>query len=178
MERFGGAYESFIIFDADSVMSASTVLTLANTLIANPKVALIQTSPRLVGATTLFGRLQQFAVAHYGPVFSAGFAAWHQGSGNYWGHNAIVRTRAFAEAAGLPILHGSPPLGGYIQSHDFVEAAFLRRAGWQVWMLPDLMGSYEGCPPTLIDTAVRDRRWAQGNLQHIRIVTASRSSVG
>ena len=173
VERFGGAYESFIIFDADSVMSASTVLKLANTLSANPKVALIQTSPRLVGATTLFGRLQQFAVAHYGPVFSAGFAAWHQGSGNYWGHNAIVRTRAFAEAAGLPSLHGSPPLGGYIQSHDFVEAAFLRRAGWQVWMLPDLMGSYEGCPPTLIDTAVRDRRWAQGNLQHIRIVTAS-----
>ena len=173
VERFGGAYESFIILDADSIMSGSAIVNLANTLAANPKIGLIQTAPRLVGATTLFARLQQFAVAFYGPVFSAGFAAWYQGSGNYWGHNAIIRTRAFAEAAGLPILPGTPPLGGHVQSHDFVEAAFLRRAGWEVWMLPHLPGSYEGCPPTLIDTAVRDRRWAQGNMQHMTIVGAT-----
>ena len=173
VERFGGSYESFIILDADSIMSAASIVHLASTLAANPKVGLIQTAPRLVGSITLFARLQQFAVAFYGPVFSAGFAAWHQGSGNYWGHNAIVRTRAFAESAGLPNLPGTPPLGGHIQSHDFVEAAFLRRAGWEVWMLPHLSGSYEGCPPSLIDTAVRDRRWAQGNLQHMRIVGAS-----
>jgi len=173
VERFGGAYESFIILDADSIMSASAISTLVSVLGANPQIGLIQTAPRLVDATTSFARLQQFAVAFYGPVFSAGFAAWHQGSGNYWGHNAIVRTRAFAEAAGLPNLPGMPPLGGHIQSHDFVEAAFLRRAGWEVWMLPHLPGSYEGCPPTLIDTVVRDRRWAQGNLQHLRIVGAA-----
>jgi membrane glycosyltransferase len=172
VQRFGAGYQSFIILDADSIMSASLIVTLSATLAANPQVALIQTVPRLVGATTLFARLQQFAVACYGPVVAAGFAAWHQGSGNYWGHNAILRTGAFAEAAGLPSLSGAPPLGGHIQSHDFVEAAFLRRAGWEVWMLPDLDGSFEGCPPTLIDSAVRDRRWAQGNLQHLRIVGA------
>jgi membrane glycosyltransferase len=173
VERFGGGYESFIILDADSVMSASAVLELRSRLSANPRVALIQTVPRLVGARTLFAQLQQFAVAIYGPVVSAGFAAWHQGSGNYWGHNAIIRTQAFATAAGLPSIPGRPPLGGHIQSHDFVEAAFLRRAGWEVWMLPELQGSYEGCPPTLIDTAVRDRRWAQGNLQHMRVIGAA-----
>jgi membrane glycosyltransferase len=172
VERFGGAYEFFIILDADSVMSGALVVQLAGLMARDLRTALIQTVPRLVGANTLFARLQQFAVGFYGPVIAAGFAAWHQGSGNYWGHNAILRTRAFAQSAGLPTLPGSPPLGGHIQSHDFVEAAFLRRAGWQVWMLPDLQGSYEGCPPTLIDVAVRDRRWAQGNFQHLRIVRA------
>jgi membrane glycosyltransferase len=173
VERFGGAYEFFIILDADSVMSGALVVQLAELMGRNPRAALIQTVPRLVGADTLFARLQQFAVAFYGPVIAAGFAAWHQESGNYWGHNAILRTRAFAQSAGLPTLAGTPPLGGDIQSHDFVEAAFLRRAGWQVWMLPYLQGSYEGCPPTLIDVAVRDRRWAQGNFQHLRIVRAN-----
>jgi membrane glycosyltransferase len=170
VQRFGGAYESFIILDADSIMSGGLLVHLQAVMAAQPKAGLIQTVPRLVGAVTLFARLQQFAVSFYGPVVAAGFAAWYQHSGNYWGHNAIVRTRAFAEAAGLPNLPGRPPLGGHVLSHDFVEAAYLRRAGWQVSMRPDLLGSYEGCPPTLIDVAVRDRRWAQGNVQHLRIV--------
>ena len=170
VQRFGGAYESFIILDADSIMSGGLLVHLQSLMAAQPKAGLIQTVPRLVGAETLFARLQQFAVAFYGPVVAAGFAAWYQHSGNYWGHNAIVRTRAFADAAGLPNLPGRPPLGGHVLSHDFVEAAYLRRAGWQVSMRPDLLGSYEGCPPTLIDVAVRDRRWAQGNVQHLRIV--------
>ena len=170
VQRFGGAYESFIILDADSIMSGDLLVHLQSLMAAQPKAGLIQTVPRLVGAETLFARLQQFAVAFYGPVVAAGFAAWYEHSGNYWGHNAIVRTRAFAAAAGLPTLPGRPPLGGYVLSHDFVEAAYLRRAGWQVSMRPDLLGSYEGCPPTLRDVAVRDRRWAQGNVQHLRIV--------
>ncbi len=172
VQRFGGAYDSFVILDADSIMSGALLVELQAIMGREAEVGLIQTVPRLVGARTLFARLQQFAVAFYGPIIAAGFTAWHQQSGNYWGHNAIVRTRAFAQAAGLPDLPGNPPFGGYVQSHDFVEAAFLRRAGWEVRMLPDLHGSYEGCPPALIDVAVRDRRWAQGNLQHLRIVGA------
>jgi membrane glycosyltransferase len=57
-------------------------------------------------------------------------------------------------------------------SHDFVEAALMRRAGWAVYMLPTLGGSFEESPPSLIDLAARDRRWCQGNLQHIRILTS------
>src|SRR5262249_3880461 len=124
VQRFGAAYQSFVILDADSVMSGALLVELQLAMASNPRLALLQTVPRLVGGGTLFARLQQFAVAFYGPVVAAGFAAWHQQSGNYWGHNAIVRTQAFAQAAGLPVLPGRPPLGGHIQSHDFVEAAF------------------------------------------------------
>jgi membrane glycosyltransferase len=170
IERFGAAYPYFIILDADSIMSAESLLRLLAGMEANPGVGLIQTVPRLVGGQSTFARLQQFAAGYYGPVVAAGLAAWHGPGGNYWGHNAIIRTEAFAEAAGLPSLPGTPPLGGPILSHDFVEAALLRRAGWEVHMVPSLVGSYEGCPPTLKDLMVRDRRWAQGNLQHVRLI--------
>jgi membrane glycosyltransferase len=174
IRHFGGAYEHFVILDADSIMSAATLIRLAAAMEQNQRVGLIQTSPRLLAGNSIFARLQQFAANTYGGVIAAGLAAWCQESGNYWGHNAIVRTKAFAATAGLPVLSGEPPFGGHIQSHDFVEAALLRRAGWEVRLVPDVTGSYEGGPPTLIDAAIRDRRWAQGNLQHLRILAASR----
>jgi membrane glycosyltransferase len=170
IERFGAAYPYFIILDADSIMSAESLLRLVAGMEANPRVGLIQSVPRLVGGQSIFARLQQFAAGYYGPVVAAGLAAWHGPGGNYWGHNAIIRTEAFAGSAGLPALPGAPPLGGLILSHDFVEAALLRRAGWEVHLVPSLGGSYEGCPPTLKDLVVRDRRWAQGNLQHMRLI--------
>lgn len=170
VESFGGAYDTFVILDADSIMSAQTLLRLARGMEEHPRVGLIQTVPALAGGTTLFARLQQFASCYYGKVLSVGLAAWQGRDGNYWGHNAIIRTAAFADAAGLPQLKGSPPLGGHILSHDFVEAALLRRAGWEVHMVPSVSGSYEGCPPALPDLIVRDRRWAQGNLQHLRLL--------
>jgi membrane glycosyltransferase len=107
-----------------------------------------------------------------GPVIATGLAMWSGRDGNYWGHNAIIRTRAFAAHCGLPDLKGKPPFGGHVLSHDFVEAALMRRAGWSVYMLPDLEGSYEESPPSLIDLSVRDRRWCQGNLQHSRVIGA------
>ena len=172
IERFGAAYPCFIVLDADSLMSVQTLLRLVAAMEDNERAGLIQTVPRLVGGQTTFARLQQFAAGYYGPIVSAGLAAWHGHGGNYWGHNAIIRTAAFASSAGLPQLSGKPPLGGHILSHDFVEAALLRRAGWEVHLVPSLGGSYEGCPPTLTDLIVRDRRWAQGNLQHLRLIGA------
>lgn len=173
IEAFGAGYSYFVVLDADSIMSAEALLRLVAAMDDNPRVGLIQTVPRVVGSQSLFARLQQFAVAYYGPVVAAGLAAWHAHGGNYWGHNAIIRTNAFARSAGLPRLPGKPPLGGCILSHDFVEAALLRRAGWEVHMGPSLDGSYEGCPPTLADLIARDRRWAQGNLQHLRLLRVS-----
>ena len=35
-----------------------------------------------------------------------------------------------------------------------------------------LGGSYEECPPSLLDFAARDRRWCQGNLQHLAVLPA------
>ena len=139
---------------------------------ADPDAGIIQSLPLIVNRNTFFARLQQFAARIAGPVLAAGLAAWMGRDGNYWGHNAIIRTRAFADHCGLPDLHGRPPFGGHILSHDFVEAALIRRAGWAVYMLPTLGGSFEESPPSLIDLAARDRRWCQGNLQHTRILPA------
>jgi membrane glycosyltransferase len=133
---------------------------------------LIQTLPVVVNAKTLFARLQQFSGRLYGPLIAAGIAWWHGSEGNYWGHNAIIRVRAFAQDAGLPDLHGRKPFGGHILSHDFVEAALMRRSGWDVRMVPTLGGSFEECPPSLLDFAARDRRWCQGNLQHLAVLPA------
>ncbi|HVY18039.1 MAG TPA: glucans biosynthesis glucosyltransferase MdoH [Rhodopila sp.] len=168
--RFGGAYPQFLILDADSVMRADTLLTLVRAMETHPDTGLIQTLPVITGGTTLFARMQQFAGRIYGPVIAHGIAWWHGTEGNYWGHNALIRSVAFAEQAGLPELKGNKPFGGHILSHDFVEAALIRRGGWAVHMMPALEGSYEESPPSLIDLAIRDRRWCQGNLQHAAVL--------
>jgi membrane glycosyltransferase len=170
--RFGAAYEQFLILDADSVMTGDALVRLVDAMERHSDVGLIQTLPTIAGGNTLFARTQQFAGRIYGPVIAHGIAFWHGAEGNYWGHNAIIRTRAFAAAAGLPELPGPKPFGGAILSHDFVEAALLRRAGWAVHMVPALAGSYEASPPTLTDLAIRDRRWCQGNLQHALVLPA------
>ncbi len=172
VRRFGAAYPQMMTLDADSVMEGSSIVRLAGAMEAHPGVGLIQTLPVIVGGGTLFARMQQFAGRLYGPMIAHGIAWWHGSEGNYWGHNAIMRTRAFAEAAGLPTLPGRKPFGGHILSHDFVEAALLRRAGWAIHMVPGLAGSYEESPPSLTDIAIRDRRWCQGNLQHAGVLPA------
>jgi membrane glycosyltransferase len=170
VQRWGGNYPQFLILDADSVMTADALLRLAVAMERHPDVGLIQTLPIITAATTLLARLQQFAGSVYGPLIAHGLAWWHGAEGNYWGHNALIRTRAFAEQAGLPVLQGRIPFGGHILSHDFVEAALIRRGGWAVHMVPGLAGSYETGPPSLIELTVRDRRWCQGNLQHAAVL--------
>jgi len=168
--RWGGRYDFMIVLDADSILAPETLVTLVREMAADPNLGLLQTVPRLAGGKTLFARLQQFAGRVYGPIVARGIASWQGEDGNYWGHNAIIRVRAFAAAAGLPTLPGKKPFGGAILSHDFVEAALLRRAGWAVRMLPTLGGSWEDSPPSLLDAAARDRRWAQGNIQHLAVI--------
>jgi membrane glycosyltransferase len=172
VKRFGGGYDHMIILDADSLMTGDTIVRLASAMETHPSVALIQTLPVVVNAKTLFARLQQFSGRLYGPLIAAGIAWWHGSEGNYWGHNAIIRVRAFAQDAGLPDLKGRKPFGGHILSHDFVEAALMRRGGWAIRMAPTLGGSFEECPPSLLDFAARDRRWCQGNLQHLAVLPA------
>jgi membrane glycosyltransferase len=158
------------VLDADSLMTGYSIASLAAAMEADPDAGIIQTLPLIINRNTLFARIQQFAARIYGPVIASGLAVWSGRDGNYWGHNAIIRTAAFAGHCGLPDLRGRPPFGGHVLSHDFVEAALIRRAGYAVYMLPVLGGSYEESPPSLIDVATRDRRWAQGNLQHSRIM--------
>jgi membrane glycosyltransferase len=172
VRRFGAGYDHMIILDADSLMTGDTIVRLVAAMERHPAVALIQTLPVVVNARTLFARLQQFAGRLYGPLIAAGIAWWHASEGNYWGHNAIIRVRAFARDAALPELQGRKPFGGHILSHDFVEAALMRRGGWDIRMAPTLGGSFEECPPSLLDFAARDRRWCQGNLQHLAVLPA------
>ncbi len=170
VRRFGARYPQMLILDADSLMTGDTIVRLVAGMEHNPDVGLIQTLPAVIGGRTLFARMQQFGGRVYGPVIGRGVAWWHGAESNYWGHNAIIRTEAFADNAGLPALPGKQPFGGHVLSHDFVEAALMRRGGWATHMVPYLKGSYEEGPPTLTDMLVRDRRWCQGNLQHAKVV--------
>jgi membrane glycosyltransferase len=168
-ERFGHRYTYAVVLDADSLMSGETLVELARRMHAAPQLALLQAPLSLHGGRTLFARSQQFAASVLGPVFTRGLSRWAGPHGNYYGHNAIIRVRAFLDCCALPALAGEPPLGGHILSHDFVEAALLCRAGYEVRIAHDLSGSYEELPPTVSEYVARDRRWCQGNLQHVRI---------
>jgi membrane glycosyltransferase len=174
LRRWGGGFDYMLTLDADSRMSASRVTELVHAMEGWPGVGLVQSGLRLTGAETRFGWLQQLATRLYGPAYAAGIAGWAGTEGNYWGHNALIRVRAFADAAGLPRLSGRPPFGGDVLSHDFAEAAWLRRAGWAVVFLPEARGSAEGGPQTLAAFHRRDRRWCQGNLQHLRILFSAK----
>jgi len=164
--RWGSHFDHMICFDADSLMSAECITKLVRLIEANPRVGIIQTMPELFGGRTLFARLQQFANRIHGELSGAGLNFWQLSEGNYWGHNAIIRLEPFIESCTLPELPGPKPLGGRVLSHDFVEAALMRKAGYEVWLAYDIGDSFEEVPPTLLDFARRDRRWCQGNLQH------------
>ncbi|MYI75446.1 MAG: glucans biosynthesis glucosyltransferase MdoH [Acidobacteria bacterium] len=168
--RWGARYEFMVVLDADSIMTDAALTQLVRAMEANPQAGLIQTVPLPARRTTLFGRCIQFASCLYGPLLAAGQAWWQSDTANYWGHNAIIRVAPFSAHCGLPVLPGRPPLGGAILSHDFVEAALMRRAGWDVYLLPLMGGSYEEAPGNVVDYARRDRRWCQGSLQHLRLL--------
>jgi membrane glycosyltransferase len=166
----GGRYEFAVVLDSDSLMEATTIVEMVRRMTAEPRLGLIQTNPRVIRGRSRFGRAMQFASALHAPVFARGLDAGQGQAGPFWGHNAVFRVRAFADSCGLPVLSGRAPFGGEVLSHDYAEAALLSRAGWIVRLDPDLDGSYEEGPQTLIDHARRDRRWCQGNLQHARLV--------
>ena len=173
VRRFGAAYDHMIVLDADSLMTGDTIVRLVHAMEAHPAAALIQTAARhrqcaqpvqpaaAIRRPRLWpdGRCRQRLVAR--------------------ARKAIIgdTTPSFACAhsptkRGLPELRGRKPFGGHILSHDFVEAALMRRAGWAIYMAPALGGSFEEVPPSLLDFAARDRRWCQGNLQHLAVLPA------
>lgn len=169
-ERWGQRYAYMIVLDADSLMGGEAMVSLVHRMAANPQAGLIQTIPLPVRQQTFFGRFQQFSGTLYSRVLATGNCFWQTDSGNYWGHNAIIRVEAFITQCGLPTLVGRKPFGGEILSHDFVEAALLRRGGWQVITLTECVESYEEVPSNIVDFITRDRRWAQGNIQHLRLL--------
>ena len=170
VRRWGSAYEHMLVLDADSLMTGEAMVRLADAMERHPGAGLIQTMPMIINAQTIFARTLQFATRLYGRVAWTGLAWWSGSESSFWGHNAIVRTRAFAETCGLPHLGGPKPFGGEVMSHDALESALLRRGGWSVHLAPYLEGSYEESPSNLLDFATRDRRWCRGNLQHVPLI--------
>ncbi len=170
LRRWGRRFRYMIVMDADSLMKAVSVIQMVRLMERAPKVGIIQTSPAIVNARSAYARIQQYANSLYGPLYSEGLAAVQLGDAVFWGHNGILRVAPFMDHCGLKRLSGRGFMKGSILSHDFVEAAYLRRAGYEVWLEPRLGGSYEESPPTLVDDLMRDRRWAHGNLQHIGIL--------
>ncbi|UQZ90449.1 glucans biosynthesis glucosyltransferase MdoH [Deltaproteobacteria bacterium Smac51] len=168
--RWGADYKYMIVFDADSIMAGEALGRMVQAMEAHPEIGILQSPPKVVMSRTLLARLQQFSNHLYGPIFAAGLHFWQLGDAQFWGHNAIIRIEPFIKHCQLPKLPGRAPLGGEILSHDFVESALMRRAGYGVWLAYELGGSYEQSPPNLIDELARDRRWCQGNLQHSRLI--------
>ena len=168
--RWGKNYRYMVVLDADSVMTGDCLLSLVRLMEAHPDAGIIQTAPQASGLSTLHARAQQFAGRVTGRLFSTGMQYWQLGESHYWGHNAILRVAPFMKHCALAALPGHGGLSGHILSHDFVEAALMRRAGYHVWLVSDLEGSYEQQPPNLLEELQRDRRWCQGNLQNARLL--------
>lgn len=172
VRTWGGGYEAMLVLDADSLMDGADIVKMARVMEAYPRLGILQTPPKLIRGSSIFTRLQQFAMRLYGPLFIRGLNFWQLGGGSYWGHNALIRVKPFSEYCELPALPGREPFGGRILSHDFVEAALMVTQGWEVWLAWDIEGTYEEAPPTLVDHLIRDRRWMQGNLQHMWLIFA------
>ena len=169
-ERWGADYEVMLPLDADSLMSGEAILRLTRMMQAHPKLGILQSLVVGMPSTSAFARIFQFGMRHGMRTYTMGQAWWTADCGPFWGHNALVRIKPFKDECHLPILPGAPPFGGHVLSHDQVEATMMRRAGFEVRVLPEERGSWEENPPTMLDFAKRDVRWCQGNLQYIKLL--------
>ncbi|HEV7338929.1 MAG TPA: glucans biosynthesis glucosyltransferase MdoH [Bosea sp. (in: a-proteobacteria)] len=169
-ERWGDRYELMLPLDADSVMSGDAIVKLTRMMQAWPKLGILQSLVVGMPSKSAFARIFQFGMRHGMRPYTMGSAWWIGDCGPFWGHNAMVRIAPFRDACHLPVLPGGPPLGGHVMSHDQVEATLMRRAGYEVRVLPVEMGSWEENPPTMLEFARRDLRWCLGNLQYLKLM--------
>jgi membrane glycosyltransferase len=170
LRRWGGDYALFLPLDSDSLMSGETILRMARVMQAHPRLGVLQSLVVGAPSDSLFARLFQFGMRHGMRSYAAGAVWWQGDACAYWGHNALIRCAPFRARCRLPRLPGEPPLGGPVLSHDQVEAALMRRAGWEVRVLPVETESFEDNPPTLLDFLKRDHRWCNGNMQYWRLL--------
>jgi len=169
-KRWGKDYDLMLPLDADSLMSGDAIVRLTRIMQAHPRLGILQSLVVGMPSKSAFARIFQFGMRHGMRSYTMGQAWWVADCGPFWGHNALVRVRPFKVHCELPMLPGNPPLGGHILSHDQVEAVLMRKAGYEVRVLPYEIGSWEENPPTIIDFAKRDVRWCQGNMQYARLI--------
>jgi membrane glycosyltransferase len=167
---WGAAYELMLPLDADSLMDGATIVRQVRMMQLNPKIGILQSLVVGMPSDSAFARIFQFGMRHGMRAYTMGSAWWIGECGPFWGHNALVRIKPFYEDCDLPVLPGGPPLGGHVLSHDQVEATLMRRAGFEVRVLPEEGGSWEENPPTMLEFARRDVRWCQGNMQYLKLL--------
>ena len=168
--RWGADYTLMLPLDADSLMAGGEIVRMVRMMQAHPKIGILQSLVVGMPSCSGFARIFQFGMRHGMRSYTMGQAWWVGDCGPFWGHNALVRIQPYHEDCKLPVLSGSPPLGGHVLSHDQVEATLMRRAGYEVRVLPEERGSWEENPPTMLEFAQRDIRWCQGNMQYIRLL--------
>lgn len=168
-DRWGAQHDFMLVLDADSLMSAETILRMVRTLQAQPQLGILQTLMVGLPSDSAFARPFQFGMRLGMKSYSIGSAWWQADAGPYWGHNALIRLEPFIAHCELAPLAGRGPLSGWILSHDQLEAAWMRRAGYEVRVMPVEGGSWEENPPTLLEFIRRDLRWCQGNMQYLRL---------
>jgi len=170
LRRWGGAYSFFLPLDSDSLMSGAAIVRMTRIMQAHPRLGILQSLVVGAPSDSFFARVFQFGMRHGMRSFTAGAVWWHGDACAYWGHNALIRTAPFKAKCRLPVLPGTPPLGGHILSHDQIEAALMRRAGYECRVLPVETASFEENPPTLLDFIKRDHRWCNGNMQYFGLL--------
>jgi len=168
--RWGKDFTLMLPLDADSLMSGDQIVRLVRMMQAHPKIGILQSLVVGMPSASAFARIFQFGMRHGMRSYTMGQAWWVGDCGPFWGHNALVRIKPFHEQCDLPMLPGKPPLGGHVLSHDQVEATLMRRAGYEVRVLPVERGSWEENPPTMLEFARRDVRWCQGNMQYLKLL--------
>ena len=170
-ERWGNNHEFAIMLDADSFMPTEAVLRLIRIAQANPTLGILQTLIIGLPSVSAFARVFQFGMRLGMRSYTLGATWWQGDCGPYWGHNAIIRLAPFIAHCHMPVLPGNGPLSGHILSHDQVEAVLMRRAGYEVRVLPVEGLSWEENPPTLMEFSRRDLRWCQGNMQYWQLLS-------
>jgi len=170
-DRWGNNHEFAITLDADSFMPTHAVLQLIRIAQANSTLGILQTLIIGMPSVSVFARVFQFGMRLGMRSYTLGATWWQGDCGPYWGHNAIIRLAPFIAHCRMPVLPGSGPLSGHILSHDQVEAALMRRAGYEVRVLPVEGLSWEENPPTLMEFSRRDLRWCQGNMQYWQLLS-------
>ncbi len=168
--RWGGRHDFAVTLDADSYMPGAAILRMVRIMQASPEIGILQGLVVGMPSTSAFARIFQFGMRLGMWSYTTGSAWWQGDCGPHWGHNSVLRLQPFSAHCDIPPLPEGGPLGGHILSHDQIEAVLMRRAGYEVRVLPEPGLGWEENPPTLLEFIRRDVRWCQGNMQYWRFL--------
>ena len=173
VKRWGARYDYMIVLDADSLMAPETLVALVQPHAgrsaarhpADRADADRPLEPVLAHPAVRRPRVRQLDRARRRRVVAATKAT----TGATTPSSASRRSRRLAACRSCRgASRSAATCCRTISSKPRSCAAPAGKCAWR--RISD--GSWEESPPSLVDVAVRDRRWAQGNLQHSKIIGA------